>query len=104
MQQNLRIVSLSDFRKNAPRLTDWIRQAEGRIWVTKHGKTVCGVVPLDQLEMIEKLEGRSRAEERERFARVYCTWKSQKALGMDTALDQNWQEFFEEVAAGRRGF
>lgn len=81
MQQNLRIVSLSDFRKNAPRLTDWIRQAEGRIWVTKHGKTVCGVVPLDQLEMIEKLEGRSRAEERERFARGLQHLEIAKGVG-----------------------
>jgi len=104
MSSKLKIKSLSEFRKNAASLTDWVAQDRRRIWITRHGKVVCAVVSLDRLETLEKLEWRPRGEDRERYAEHYLAWKRAKGLGLSEADDRDWREWFEEVGEGERGF
>jgi len=85
MQSEYRILSLTDFRRNATRETEWVRHMGGRLWITKHGRQVCAVVPMHQCELIERWEGRSLAEERRRLEALYRRWKAIKAGDYESA-------------------
>jgi|GEM_PF-5049258 len=104
MPTKLRIMSLSEFRANATQTTDWVRREGGRVWITKHGKSVCALVPLEQCEEIEKMEGRPRSEDRTRLETLYRHWKSAKNQGLTPDEDREWREMFKAIGEGRRGF
>ena len=85
-----RIVPVTEFRRDATKLPGWVEYQEGRVWITKHGKATCAVVPMRQCELLERWEGRSLAEERERLARLYKRWKAIKAREPGTGLHLPW--------------
>ena len=89
MTSKLKIKSLSEFRKSAASLTDWVAGDGRRIWITKHGKVVCAVVSLDRLETLEKLEWQPRAEDRLRYSELYTAWKMAKGHGLTEARDRD---------------
>ena len=72
------IVSFTEFRREATRLTAWVEHMGGRVWITKHGRAVCAVVPMNQCERLEKWEGSTLAQERERLELLYARWKAVK--------------------------
>ncbi|MDP7150718.1 MAG: hypothetical protein QGI08_04925 [Paracoccaceae bacterium] len=86
-----RIVSLTEFRRDATRQTEWVRHQGGRVWISKHGKLVCAVVPMFQCQQLEDFEGRSLAEERRRLERLYQRWKAVKNGDEDSAEMLLWQ-------------
>ncbi|MBR9653149.1 hypothetical protein [Thalassovita aquimarina] len=88
-----RIVPVTEFRRDATKLTNWVLQSGGRVWITKHGTASCAVVPMFQCELLEKWEGRSLAEERRRLDRLYARWKAVKASepGTDLPLPWDWE-------------
>ena len=91
MQSEYRILSLTDFRRDATRQTEWVRHQGGRVWISKHGKLVCAVVPMFQCELLEKWESRSLAEERRRLELLYRRWKAVKAGDEGSAEMLEWQ-------------
>ena len=90
-----RIASLTVFRRNATTLTEWVRHSGGRVWITKHGRSVAAVVPMYQCERLEEWEMRSLAAERRRMELAYAKWKAVKAKDLDT---------YEQLEAEYRGF
>ena len=91
MLSEYRILSLTEFRRDATRQTEWVRHQGGRVWISKHGKLVCAVVPMHQCQMLEDFEGRSLAEERRRLERLYKRWKAVKNGDEDSAEMLLWQ-------------
>ena len=91
MLSEYRILSLTEFRRDATRQTEWVRHQSGRVWISKHGKLVCAVVPMSQCQMLEDFEGRSLAEERRRLERLYRRWKAVKNGDEGTAEALLWQ-------------
>ncbi|WP_323785162.1 hypothetical protein [Thalassovita sp.] len=89
-----RIIPVTEFRRDATRLSGWVQHRGGRIWITKHGAASCAVVPMEQCELLEKWEGRSLADERRRLDRLYAQWKAIKARdpGTDLPLPWDWQQ------------
>jgi prevent-host-death family protein len=86
-----RIVPVTEFRRHATRWTEWVRHEGGRVWITKHGRTVCAVVPLDQLELLETWENRSLEAERARLELAYARWKAVKARESWRPRDPDWE-------------
>ncbi|MDF1803212.1 hypothetical protein [Thalassovita sp.] len=74
-----RIASLSEFRRNTAQHAGWVQHAGGRLWLTRHGRTVAALVPMHQCQMLETWESRSLEEERRRYERSYSRWKAIKA-------------------------
>lgn len=86
-----RIISLTEFRRDATRQTEWVRHQGGRVWISKHGRMVCAVVPMFQCQMLEDFEGRSLAEERQRLERLYKRWKAVKNGDDESAEMLLWE-------------
>ena len=91
MLSEYRIISLTEFRRDATRQTEWVRHQGGRVWISKHGRLVCAVVPMDQCQLLEDFEGRSLAEERRRLERLYRRWKAVKNGDESSADMELWR-------------
>ncbi len=78
-----RTCSITQLRKDAAGLTDWVRHTGGHLWIAKHGRLIAGIVPMGDCEKLETWRNRSLAEERRRMEESYARWKRVKALSQN---------------------
>ena len=91
---DFRIVSFTDFRRNAGPLADWVDTTGGRLWLARRGKLRAAVVPMSQVDILEEFETRPLREKRARMEREYAAWKRVKQMGGGDNFD--WARAGEE--------
>jgi prevent-host-death family protein len=76
-------ITMADLRRDLARVVNSVAFGDERFIVERHGKPVAAVVPLGDLELIEKLEDRLLAEKCERILadpeEEWIPWEQAKA-------------------------
>lgn len=83
-------VPITELRRNAAQLTDWVRHTGGHLWIAKHGSLVAGVVPMHDIDQLENFRRHTLAEHRARLEENYARWKRVKALS-DKGDSWDWE-------------
>ncbi len=74
-----RMVSLTEFRRNASQLTNWVSYRGGRVWLLKHRRLVATVVTNADAERLDRWDGRSLEEQKRRMEILWNRWQRVKA-------------------------
>jgi len=76
-------ITMGDLRRDLARVVNSVAFGRERVIVERHGKPLVAVVPLDDLELLEKLEDRLLAEKCERILAdpnsEWIPWEQAKA-------------------------
>lgn len=62
-----RRVTMTELRRETGQLCRWAEVNAGRVLILRHGRVVGALVPVAQLERLEKFESTSPMHERQRF-------------------------------------
>ena len=68
MLPSIHVISFSDFRANAATELKFVTQERGNLWLTKHRKPVCAVIPMKDADILAALQGRTMDELLHRLA------------------------------------
>lgn len=56
MNTPVRLIPMADFRARMGHEIGWVESGGGRLWITRHGRTVAGVVSMSEVERLESWE------------------------------------------------
>jgi len=87
-----RMVSLTEFRRNASELTNWVSYRGGRVWLLKHRRVVATVVCNSDAEKLDKWDGRSLDEQKRRMQILWRRWEAVKSGEMLPDLPSTFWE------------
>lgn len=80
-----KILSLTEFRAQASFNIKWMNHMGRHLWISKHGRHVAGVIPIDHLRILERMLGWDNQAFMHDQEIRYKRWRAAKA-------QQAWEE------------
>ena len=88
MLPQFQVINLQDFRESLAAQVRWVEGRGAHVWITKHGKHVAAVIPIQHLRMLEALLSGTLDDKRAKLEREYTAWKRAVALA---SMTSNWK-------------